>query len=297
MRLKDHPASSLFLRVPAISATPRSFLAAILSFACVLSLGVDLPVVAAIPAAKDKKHKPDPALKGLPITELTPDEAILHALNRLAYGPRPGDIERVRQMGLAKWIDQQLNPSSIDDKALEARLQNYPTLRMSTAKLIDEYPQPKQAEKQAEKRAVAVIETTDQRRSDAAAQTIARDMQPGQGQGHAQGQSQASDTPADAPQQTAENSPAKQDMTDAPAPMKQDPSQANPRQNGAGKANALGGGDPNNVPRAMADDSKRPPRIVAELSMAKVTRALYSERQLQQVMDDFWFNHFNVFAG
>jgi len=37
--------------------------------------------------------------------------------------------------------------------------------------------------------------------------------------------------------------------------------------------------------------------VVAELGMAKVTRAIYSERQLQQVMDDFWFNHFNVFAG
>ena len=33
------------------------------------------------------------------------------------------------------------------------------------------------------------------------------------------------------------------------------------------------------------------------MAMAKVTRAIYSERQLQQVMDDFWFNHFNVFAG
>jgi uncharacterized protein (DUF1800 family) len=47
----------------------------------------------------------------------------------------------------------------------------------------------------------------------------------------------------------------------------------------------------------IADDSKRPQRVVAELGMAKVTRATYSERQLQQVMDDFWFNHFNVFAG
>ena len=63
------------------------------------------------------------------------DEAILHALNRLAYGPRPGDIERVRQMGLAKWIDQQLNPNSIDDKAVEARLDAYPTLRMSSKQL------------------------------------------------------------------------------------------------------------------------------------------------------------------
>ena len=63
-----------------------------------------------------------------------------------------------------------------------------------------------------------------------------------------------------------------------------------------GKRDVLGV-DPNAVPRAIADDSKKPQRVVEELAMAKVTRAIYSERQLQQVMDDFWFNHFNVFAG
>ena len=40
-----------------------------------------------------------------------------------------------------------------------------------------------------------------------------------------------------------------------------------------------------------------PNRIVAELSMAKVDRAVYSQRQLEAVMEDFWFNHFNVFAN
>src|SRR5207253_6198357 len=181
MRLPARPASAFFLKFPKISATPRSFLAAALSFACIFSLGVDLPALAAIPAAaKDKKPKTDPALKGLPIAELSPDEAILHALNRLAYGPRPGDIERVRQMGLAKWIEHQLNPNSIDDRALDARLADYPTLRMSTAKLIDEYPQPKQAEKQAEKRAQAQAQQ-EQRRSDAAAEKVARDVQGTQG--------------------------------------------------------------------------------------------------------------------
>src|SRR5207302_9663552 len=168
MRLQESPASLVNQRIPSISATPRSFLAVILSFACVLSLGIELPASAANPAlAKDKKPKNDPVLKGLPITQLSPDEAILHALNRLAYGPRPGDIQRVRQMGLAKWIEQQLNPNSIDDRALDARLQDYPTLRMSTAKLIEEYPQPKQAEKQAEKRAQAQ-ERQEQRRANAA---------------------------------------------------------------------------------------------------------------------------------
>jgi uncharacterized protein (DUF1800 family) len=280
MRLQDRPALPFDPKFTGISRTPKALLAGFLSFACVFSLGVDTSLFAAIPAAaKDKKPKQDASVKGLPITELSGDEAILHALNRLAYGPRPGDVERVRQMGLAKWIDEQLNPGSLDDKVLEARLENYPTLRMSSAKLLSEYPQPKQAEKQAEKRAVAVAER-EQMRGDMAGDKTARDAQS-----------------ADASQEPAESAPSKQEMNDAPAPMKQDPSQGNPRPNGAAQRNALGGGDPNNVPRAIADDSKRPQRVVAELSMAKVTRAIYSERQLQQVMDDFWFNHFNVYAA
>src|SRR5688572_16531155 len=42
-------------------------------------------------------------------------EQILHALNRLTYGPRPGDVERVKAMGLQKWIESQLAPARIDD--------------------------------------------------------------------------------------------------------------------------------------------------------------------------------------
>ena len=240
---------------------------------------LESPRVAATPtAAKEKKPKADPALKGLPITELSPDQAILHALNRLAYGPRPGDVERVRQMGLAKWIEQQLNPSSIDDKAVEARLEDYQTLRMSTAKLIAEYPQPKpaviQAERQARERA-----QEGQRRADAAASE--KEMQAPQTQ-----DAQSSSPTGESVSQSAAENPT------APAPMKEPAIEP-----GARRREALGGGDPNSVPRAVADDSKRPARIVAELAMAKVTRAIYSERQLQQVMDDFWFNHFNVFAG
>src|SRR6202140_5298006 len=106
---KRLPKNSCHTLVATVSLQPKALFAAFLSIACVLSLGVDVPAIAAIPtaAAKDKKPKQDPALKGLPITELTADEAILHAMNRLAYGPRPGVVERVRQMGLAKWIDQQ----------------------------------------------------------------------------------------------------------------------------------------------------------------------------------------------
>ena len=275
---------------PTISVSAKSFLSILLSMACVLTLGVDLPLpVAATPASpKDKKHKLDPALKGLPITELSADEAILHALNRLAYGPRPGDVERVKQMGLAKWIDQQLNPISIDDRALEARLETYPTLRMSTPMLIAEYPQPKQAEKQAVKQAQA-----GQPRADAPAGTMAKDA----------GAPQADKSTAEEPASSTAGIEKSPSDPNAPAPMKMAsltpniPQGANFATPGAGGKRDPLGGDPNAVPRAIADASKRPQRVVEELAMAKVTRAVYSERQLQQIMDDFWFNHFNVFAG
>jgi uncharacterized protein (DUF1800 family) len=292
-------------------ATAKSFLAMLLSVACIFTLSLDLPLPAAvaapppIPAARDKKQKQDPVLRGLPITELSADEAILHALNRLAYGPRPGDVERVRQMGLAKWIDQQLNPNSIDDKAVEARLETYPTLRMSSATLLAQYPQPKQAEKQAAKQAQAVAST----RSDAAAAVVAHDMQPSRGRPQSAAQAPAPAESQGAPGQTSEADDAAntgaqpqaaqmaENAPDGASPMKLGDSQANIATRGAGGKRDVLTVDPNVVPRAIADDSKKPQRVVEELAMAKVTRAIYSQRQLQQIMDDFWFNHFNVFAG
>ena len=291
MTIDTEPAAE----VVQIRASARSLLSIFLSIAFLFPGGVALPARAAasevaredwrgsaVPQDKHKKVKQEAALKGLPITELSADEAILHALNRLAYGPRPGDVERVRQMGLAKWIEQQLDPKSIDDRAAEARLEKFPTLRMSTAKLLAEYPRPKQQEKQAAGKDARL----EQRRSDAAADTIARDISDKRVQG-AQEQSAASD-----------GAEGVKDDANAASPMKRDSSvEMNAATRGVGKRDLLGGGDPNAVPRAIADDSKRPQRVVEELAMAKVARAIYSERQLQQVMDDFWFNHFNVFAG
>jgi uncharacterized protein (DUF1800 family) len=293
----NSPGRSDFMNVPrrtapqagAISATPRSFLAAVLSIACVFTLGIDLPAFGetGTPApASDKKPKQDPVLKGLPITELSADEAILHALNRLAYGPRPGDVERIRQMGLANWIEQQLNPNSIDDKVMEARLQDFPSLKMSTARLIEEYPRPTPAERQAAKRAQAQMEE-EQRRLDRAAQGAAK-TEP------------ASDASQNRPGAEADAPPAAQGNSEAvdngSSPMKQEPEQEPTVAKRGGKGELFGAGNPNGLPPAFAPDSRKPQRMVAELAMAKVVRAVYSERQLQQVLDDFWFNHFNVYV-
>jgi len=223
------------------------FLAAMLSLAlagaAILAVGVPYAAAGnsetsmantsgAVAKEDSASTKLDKKFKGkLPITELTEDEAIMHAMNRLGYGPGPGDVERIRKMGLEKWIDQQLHPDSIDDSALEQRLQRYPTLNMSAKALIEEYPQAGQVIK---KEGITKEEYEQQ--------------------------------------------------------MKE-------KQRNAESQVIVTGNE--NLDKAQQQLAKLqgPGRIVAELSMAKVDRAVYSNRQLQAVMEDFWFNHFNVFAN
>jgi hypothetical protein len=64
----------------------------------------------------------------------------VHALNRLGFGPRPGEVERVAAMGVDHWIDQQLHPERIDDSAIEARLEPLRTLRMDTREMVENFP-------------------------------------------------------------------------------------------------------------------------------------------------------------
>ncbi|MGH9680996.1 MAG: DUF1800 domain-containing protein [Candidatus Acidiferrales bacterium] len=225
-------------------------------------------------AAKEKKDKSksagsSKAVHGLPIRDLSEDEAIVHALNRLGFGPRPGDINRVKQMGLEKWIDRQLHPESIDDSALDARLQRFPTLLMSSAQLLNEFPEPQQA---AKREGVTVEEYRKEQM--ARLRTGQSDMQSGDS--------------------AAQSDMAKADALGVPnfdaGKMDAD---ANPVK---GKGEGKGQGGFGN-PMFHYQDIYLPQRIVAELSMAKMTRAIYSERQLNEVMVDFWYNHFNVFAS
>jgi uncharacterized protein (DUF1800 family) len=221
----------------------------------------------AAPYLSAAKHKNDKdaadgvskVLKGLPIGGLTTDEAILHALNRLGYGPRPGEVARVKQMGLEKWIDQQLHPESVDDSALDARLDRFPTLKMSSAKLLDEFPPPQIA---AQREGVSLAEYQKQQR-----ERVREAMQAMQAERDQSGSQE---------QGNGENMA--------------------PGTNPGGNGNGAGGID--GFGRRMFDyeQVRTPRRIIGELSMAKATRAVYSERQLYEQMVDFWYNHFNVFA-
>ncbi|HEY2081475.1 MAG TPA: DUF1800 domain-containing protein [Verrucomicrobiae bacterium] len=210
--------------------------------------------------------------KGLPMEGLTDDEAILQALNRLGFGPRPGDVERVKEMGLQKWIYAQLHPDLIDDSALDARLNRFPTLKMSSAKLLDEFPEPKVA---ARREGITVEEYRKEQ----------QERMRGAMQGSAPGD------PSMAPVQTDMQKADALHMPDFDAV--DNDLNANPAK---GKGEGKGqGGFGNRM--LNFEQVKLPQRIVAELSMAKMTRAVYSERQLQEMMVDFWYNHFNVFAA
>ena len=182
---------------------------------------------------------------GLPPTSLTQDQAILHVLNRLGYGPRPGDLARVGQMGLAKYIDQQLHPESIDDSREESRIREmFPTLSMSSGEIVQKFPRPQVAARQ---QGMTVEEL--RREQQERLREARRQMPPPESQN-------GDMMPPDRPQAG---------------------------QGGAAILNYR--------------EVQTPQRIVAELSMAKIDRAIYSERQLYEQMVDFWFNHFNVFAG
>jgi uncharacterized protein (DUF1800 family) len=141
---------------------------------------------------------PPPATKGRAV-RLTEDQRILHVLNRLTFGPRPGDIARVKEIGIDRFVDEQLHPETIDDAELAKRLEVLPTQRMASAELYQFYPP---------------VQVAEQRAND------------------------------------------------------------------------------KNAPPIFG----RPQQVLGELVQQKLVRTVSSNRQLQEVLTDFWYNHFNVFA-
>ena len=64
----------------------------------------------------------------------------VHALNRLTFGPRPGDVQAAEAIGLSTWFERQLNPDKIDDSALEAKLAQFPAMQLPQQELLARYP-------------------------------------------------------------------------------------------------------------------------------------------------------------
>src|ERR1051325_6412511 len=75
-------------------------------------------------------------------TKLNDRQRALHALNRLAFGPRPGDVEAGMKTGVDTWIEQQLHPEGIPDRAVQARIDAFPTMKLSNAQIVKTYYEP-----------------------------------------------------------------------------------------------------------------------------------------------------------
>ena len=106
--------------------------AAVAAAACLAACGGQ-------PSSMNPSPAPDRA-------ELTGAERIHHVLDRLAFGPRPGDAERVASMGVDRWIDEQLDPRTIDDTAAERTLALLETQRKSAAELLADHPDPQEVQ-------------------------------------------------------------------------------------------------------------------------------------------------------
>ena len=154
--------------------------------------------------------------------EQTADQQVQQALNRLAFGARPGDVARVRALGVDRWIDQQLLPDGIDNRATERVVASYDGLRVPTTEIVAAYVEGQQALRQAQRRSAERGDSSDRRalRADA---------------------------------------------------LRDDPT--------------------------LRDRLRMGQRSLGDVQSAKLARAVMSERQLEEVMTDFWSNHFTVFAG
>ncbi len=238
-------------------------------------------------------------------TQMDAHRRALHALNRLTFGPRPGDVERVQAAGAENWIEQQLHPEKIDDSRLEARLAPFRTLKMDARQMAEAYPPPQVIRAVAEgrlplprdpeKRAVyeAQIARYRQRQERKADQG---DSQPGMMEEDDRARGRAKRREAAENAESILSLPPEERMK---AILTMDPEERRrlarslpPEQ----RQELLGSLSPQQRESLMA--MANPQQVViTELAQAKVLRAAYSERQLEEVLTDFWFNHFNVFIG
>jgi len=286
-------------------------------------LSVTLAGLSLLGIASGKKKKKEDA------ATMDEHKRAVHALNRLTFGARPGDVDRVEAMGVDKWIDQQLHPEKIDDSPLQSRLQQFPTLQMDSRELTANFPP--------EQRIKAVIDGKESMPTDRAERVVyqmqidryeqklerkqaaaANPVQP------VSLASAAGKTPADADttqqQLPAAAMPAAEDVDagdkayaddEAKQLISMPPDQrlnailslsTNDRRalvkfiKGGQRDRVLDGMSPHDREIALALNN--PQQVVTdELVSAKLVRAVYSDRQLQEVLTDFWFNHFNVFVG
>ena len=183
-----------------------------------IAVAAAMASLAACGGRSPARVEPAPQMSAMPLEQMpaetgpreqTADEQVNHVLSRLTFGPRPGDAEAVRAMGVDRWINLQLHPERIDDSKSDAYFRTLESYNTSAQELQRKYPPPNQLLQRLQAKGGAKLSSADS---------------------------------------------------------------AELRQANAG-----------------------PRMVLTEAQGGRIDRALVSERQLQEVMTDFWLNHFSVY--
>jgi uncharacterized protein (DUF1800 family) len=278
---------------------------------------------------------PKPARQPYQSGELRGDDRILQALNRFTFGARPGDLEAARAMGLEKWFARQLRPETIDNSSLDARLTQFPAMQWSTQDLIFRLPSNAMIRQAADGKvpvpnegALHAVyadeiaryqnrqlqkEQQKQQQTSLTASTVMPVAMNGQPTTTAN-MRRPNDAPAESGQMMAPPSdyaPEQPTFTDAQIvrilalpPQQRVARLVNmPQPEFDSFRKALKGPQRNTLIAGLNPAQKEvtlalegPQRVVNdELIAQRLTRDIYSNAQLQEVMTDFWLNHFNVY--
>jgi uncharacterized protein (DUF1800 family) len=227
--------------------------------------------------------------------KLPNDKKILHALNRLSFGPRPGDVEAVRKMGLKKWVDLQLNAAQIPENPdLLAKLKPLDTLQMTTQEMNEHYPTQQMLVAAARGMGAnflpkdPVLRARTERLAEMYKRRINGDTGPAKG-------TKSLDDILDPDQAKTLRSGTEAERVKLLMDMPED------KLTGVIAALPPAARRPLFTTPALGLQRKlmvsaAPQNIPAfDLSEGKLLRAVYSNRQLEEVLVDFWYNHFNVF--
>ncbi len=284
----------------------------------VLLLSISLASTVQPLLAKKKQKEAPPSSAG-------DQKRVLHVLNRLTFGLRPGDVQHVMAIGVDRWIDLQLHPERIDDSALNARLQPFRTLRMNTKELAESFPDGQEINQvkngrrpmpsDAALRMVYQVQIARQQEKKERAQEAAKNSAAVESDGLAQTTAAMEPTVSAAklaPEEEAQARRREQGLyadLDVQQLPKLLPDQRFEKivsmssEEQMAVADSLRGRKGQDLLEGLSPKQKEtllamnnPAGVVTgELTQAKLLRAIYSERQLEEVMTDFWFNHFNVF--
>jgi uncharacterized protein (DUF1800 family) len=282
-----------------------------------------LPLVLPLAIGKTKNQLP-----GTTPSLVDEQKRAVHAVNRLTFGPRPGDVEHVAAIGVDKWIEQQLHPEKIDDSSMEARLSPFRTTRMSAKEVAENFPPLQLVKAVMDGKLPLPSDPMKRAVYQAQMERIAEKQQSKQATSNANGAAAVAAVPdasvsdnatlpsaANSKGSDEELSRRREDRLFAEskadellglspdqrmkAILKMTPEQQRALTNylrNPSNRDLLDGMNAQQKEILMA--LQNPQQVVtAELMQAKLLRAIYSERQLDEVMTDFWFNHFNVFSG